>query len=51
MPATLSLFQNLTAKAVNEIRKERNEMMVAFLEVLGLKQVRDSSTGKVHPAD
>jgi hypothetical protein len=37
----------LTAEAVNEVRKEWNETMLAFLEVLGLIQVRDSSTGKV----
>jgi hypothetical protein len=47
MPAALSLFQNHTAEAVNEVRKEGNETMLAFLEVLGLIQVRDSSTGKV----
>jgi hypothetical protein len=47
MPAALSLFQNLAAEAVNEVRKEWNEMMLAFLEVLGLIQVRDGSTGKV----
>ena len=31
MPAPLSLFQNLTADSVNEVRKEWNETMLAFL--------------------
>jgi len=47
MPAVLSLFQNLAAEAANEVRNELNETMQAFLEVLGLIQVRDGSTGKV----
>jgi len=47
MPEALSLFQNLTAEAVNEVQKEWSERMLAFLEVLGLTQVRDGSASKV----